>query len=158
MVRDARDADADGLIALIDACWSEYPGCILDVDGELPELRAIASSFAARGGRFWVAEAAGRIVGSVGILADPAAKGAELCKLYVDAAARRQGLATALVRLVEGEASARGCEWLELWSDTRFLDAHRLYERLGYRRGKEPRALDDISHSIEYHYRKPLGR
>lgn len=54
LVRDARDTDAEGLIALIDGCWSEYPGCILDVDGELPELRAIATYFAGLGGRFWV--------------------------------------------------------------------------------------------------------
>ena len=42
-IRDGRDADAAGFIALIDACWSEYPGCIgkttaggrmLDTDGD----------------------------------------------------------------------------------------------------------------------------
>ena len=157
LVRDARDEDAEDLIALIAGCWSEYPGCILDVDGELPELRRIASHFSERGGRFWVAEIEGRVVASVGIL-PCGGNGAELCKLYVDASARRLGLGASLVGLVECEALARGRIRLELWSDTRFGDAHRLYERLGFLRGPETRALNDLSHSIEYHYSKPLGR
>ena len=156
VIRDARDGDADGLIALIGACWSEYPGCILDVDGELPELRRIASHFAAQDGRFWVGEDQGKVVASVGLL--PVGKGgAELCKLYVDAAARRHGLGGSLVRLVEEEARQRGACFVELWSDTRFRDAHRLYERLGYARGRETRVLHDLSNSIEYHYRKVLA-
>ncbi|MDE2008069.1 MAG: GNAT family N-acetyltransferase, partial [Rhodospirillales bacterium] len=62
-LRPGRDADADGLIALIGACWGEYPGIVLDVDGEVPELRALASYFADTGGALWVAEAGGTIVG-----------------------------------------------------------------------------------------------
>lgn len=153
-VRDARDGDAAGVIALIDACWADYPGCVLDVDGELPELRAIASHFAGRGGRFWVAEADGRIVGSVGLAPSP--DGMELCKLYVHRAARRRGLGERLVRLAEDEARSRGARVLELWTDTRFLDAHRLYARLGYARMPETRALNDLSNSVEFHYRKHL--
>ena len=155
-IREARDDDSEGLIALVDGCWSEYPGCILDVDGELPELRAIASHYAGRDGRFWIADSGGKVVGSVGLL--PAApRVAELCKLYVDRAARRSGLGTHLVGLVEAEARSRGAELLHLWSDTRFAEAHRLYERLGFARAPETRALNDLSHSVEYHYRKPLA-
>lgn len=159
-IREARDADADGLIALIGACWAEYPGCILDVDGEVPELRTIATAFSRRGGRFWVGEAAGRVVASVGIL--PAcrdagcADGAELCKLYVDRAQRRSGLGARLVALIEAEAAARGAAFVELWTDTRFADAHRLYERLGYVRSPGWRALHDLSNTLEYRYSKPL--
>lgn len=155
-IRDARDADADGLIALIGDCWSEYPGCILDVDGEVPELRRIASHYAARRGRFWVAETGGRVVGSVGLL-PAAAQGAELCKLYVDRSVRRRGLGARLVALVEAEARHRDARFVELWTDTRFTDAHRLYERLGYARIPGERALHDLSGSIEYHYRKSLA-
>ena len=154
-LREARDGDADGLIALIGACWSEYPGCVLDVDGEVPELRAIASHYAARGGRFWVAEAEGRVVGSVGLLPS-GPDGAELCKLYVLRAARRRGLGARLAGLVEAEARRRGAAFLELWTDTRFADAHRLYERLGFGRLPETRVLHDLSNSVEYRYRKPL--
>ena len=43
LIRDARDDDGDALIALIETCWADYPGCFLDVDGENPELRWVLS-------------------------------------------------------------------------------------------------------------------
>lgn len=153
-VRDARDTDADGLIALIEACYSEYPGCVLDVDGEAPELRGIATAHAEKGGRFWVAESDGAIVGSVGLV--PGDGAFELKKLYVTKEARRLGIGRRLVSLVEVEAMSRGARAIELWSDTRFEDAHRLYERCGYTRLPETRELHDKSASVEYHFRKEL--
>ena len=65
VLRAGRDDDADAFIALIGACWAEYPGCVMDVDGEVPELRALASYYAEQGGALWVAEAGGRVVGMV---------------------------------------------------------------------------------------------
>jgi len=153
-IREARDSDADGLIALIGACWAEYDGCFLDVDGEVPELRAITRYFSERGGRFWVAEQDGRIVASAGYLPSPV--GVELCKLYVDRSQRRRGLGRTLVERVDAAAIAIGAAEVELWSDTRFLDAHRLYERCGYTRQAQTRALADISKTVEYHYAKRL--
>lgn len=155
-LRQALDGDADALIALIAACYSEYPGCILDVDREEPALRAIATAFDACGGRFWVAEAAGKVVGSVGTVPSRAPGGMELKKLYVAREARRLGLGARLCAVVEAEARARGADHVELWSDTRFLDAHRLYERLGYARGPATRELHDLSQSVEYYFKKKL--
>ena len=66
MLRPGRDDDAEGFVRLIADCWSEYPGCIMDLDGENPELRALATYFAAHGGALWAAEDAGEIVGMVG--------------------------------------------------------------------------------------------
>jgi N-acetylglutamate synthase-like GNAT family acetyltransferase len=153
-VREARDDDGGGLITLINACWSDYPGCVLDVDGELPELRTIASHFGAIGGHFWVAEREGAIVGCVGAAPTEAADGFELCKLYVAHGDRRVGLGRELVRLVEDEAVAAGSLSVELWSDTRFAEAHRFYERLGYVRLAQIRTLGDLSNTVEYRYRK----
>ncbi|HJS87368.1 MAG TPA: hypothetical protein VJ779_18085 [Acetobacteraceae bacterium] len=67
MIRFGVDADAEGFIALIGACWAEYPGCVLDVDAEAPELRALASHVRGKGGALWTAERAGQAVGMVGI-------------------------------------------------------------------------------------------
>ena len=156
LIRDARDDDAESLIALIGGCFAEYPGCILDVDGELPELRAIATFFRQHDGRFWVAEEYTRVVGSVGVLPAPNPQGMELRKLYVAKAARRQGLGGRLCDLAEATAQARGAALIDLWSDTRFIDAHRLYERRGYERGHNTRLLHDLSQSVEYYFRKPL--
>lgn len=156
VVRDGCDDDADQMIALIGAIWGEYPGVILDVDREVPELRAIASAFRGEGGHIWVVEAAGVIVGSVGFVPTGDSEGVELRKLYVALAARRQGLGTRLCRLVEDAGRARAARFVELWSDTRFTDAHRLYERCSYTRGLQTRALHDLSNTVELYYRKTL--
>ena len=34
-IRPGRDSDVDDVIALIAACWSQYPGIVFDVDGEI---------------------------------------------------------------------------------------------------------------------------
>jgi putative acetyltransferase len=155
-IRAARDEDAEGLIALIGAVFDEYPGCVLDVDGELPELRAIATAFAHAGGRFWVAERDARVVGSVGCAPAADARGVELKKLYVQRDEREHGLGGRLVDEVEREARARGARRIELWSDTRFVTAHRFYERRGWVRGAQTRELHDKSDTIEYFYVKEL--
>lgn len=157
-VRDARDDNGDGVIALIALCWSDYPGCVLDIEGEQPELRAIASHFRAVGGHFWVAERDRAIVGCVGAAPVEVSDGFEVCKLYVAHGDRRRGLGGAFVRRVEDAAVAAGSLFVELWSDSRFTDAHRFYERLGYVRQPFIRKLDDLSNSVEYQYRKALDR
>jgi len=42
----------------------------------------------------------------------------------------------------------------ELWSDTRFAEGHRFYERRGFTRGAVTRQLFDLSNSTEYHFEK----
>ncbi|MBO0681804.1 MAG: GNAT family N-acetyltransferase [Candidatus Dormibacteraeota bacterium] len=153
-LRDARDGDAEQLIELIADVFAEYPGCVLDVDGEMPQLRSPASAFAEWQGRLWVAESGARIVGCAGLTAIHGV--AELKHLYVAAQARRRGLGGRLCELVEAEARRRGHSRIELWTDTRFGDAHRLYESRGYVRGREVRELHDLSASVEYFYSKPL--
>jgi putative acetyltransferase len=155
-MRDARDSDGPRLIALIGGVFDEYPGCILDVDGEMPELLAIASWFAARGGEFWVDEVDGAVVACGGYTPASAPGGLELRKLYTRADQRGRGLGSSIVARVEAAARAKGCAYVDLWSDTRFLTAHRLYERLGYVRGPETRDLHDKSASVEYYFRKAL--
>lgn len=222
-LRPVRDDDAEALQVLIRTCWDAYPGCILDIDGEEPWLRAPATASAAKGGQVWVVPApdgaANPLAASVALYpahgsatptapepttaaalatatasapataaATPTAPAtatapapataagsptapepataapttsataiAELKTLYVWPDARRSGLGAALVAHVEREAQARfGATRMELWSDTRFTDAHRLYERLGYRRGST-RALHDLSNTLEYFYARDLG-
>lgn len=154
LIRDGRDSDSDHLIALIRGIYAEYPGCVLDVDSEEPHLRRPASAFDAWGGQLWVAESAGRVVGCVGY-ADHG-QAIQLKHLYVAPTARRSGLGSRLVGLAEAAARSRGRGQVELWTDTRFTDAHRLYERLGYVRCPGTRELLDLSRSVEYHYRKLL--
>jgi putative acetyltransferase len=156
-IRDARDEDAEQLIDLIEACYSEYSGCVLAVDEEAPELRAIASNHARQGGRFWVTERNGHLVGCAGLVRAEQGGAVEMKKLYVARDFRQNGLGARLCSLVEVEAMSRAVATVELWSDTRFKDAHRLYERRGYARGPQTRELHDAGKSVEYYYRKELA-
>ncbi len=154
-IRPGQDADADAIIRLIGDCWAEYPGCVLDVDGELPELRALASWFAALGGSLWVAEAGGALVGMMGVRPRRDLAAWEICRFYVAGTARGGGLAHALLDTGEAQARAAGAEAFVLWTDTRFVRAQAFYEKRGYSRQGPIRVLDDISRSLEFCYAKP---
>ena len=156
-IRPVADSDGAPLAELIGGVWAEYPGCVLDIDGEEPWLRAPATAYAAKRGRMWVVELDGKVVACVGIrpIDDQTA---ELKSLYVAATARRRGLGEALTELVERTATGQGAGRIELWSDTRFADAHRLYRRLGYQRLLQTRDLHDLSDTAEYAYAKALPR
>ena len=127
--RPATDDDSAGVIDLIARVFAEYPGCVLDVDREEPELRTPASSF----DRFWVVEENGTVVGCIA------------CALHGD-----------VVELVEATAHDHGARIIEFWSDTRFVTAHAVYEHFGYSRTGRTRDLHDLSNTTEYHYAKRL--
>ncbi len=159
ILRNGRDDDADGFIRLVDACWAEYPGCVMDLDGEVPELRALASYFARAGGRVWAAEHDGVLVGMVATRPGQGASRStwELCKMYVAATQRGTGVAVQLIAAAESHARAMGAATLDLWTDTRFDRAHRFYQRHGFVRAGAIRILNDKSNSLEFHYAKPVS-
>lgn len=152
-LRAVRDGDAADLTTLIGSCYAEYEGCVLDPAGIDAWMAAPATAYAAKDGELWVLEGAGGtgLVACVG-WGPAAADGVELKNLYVGAPARRQGLGARFVGLVEDVARARGSAAVELWSDTRFADAHRLYQRLGYLRTGAERELHDPSETVEYEF------
>ena len=155
-IRPGRDDDSAGIVALITACWSEYPGCVMDLEHENPHLRAPATHYTGLGGSLTVAEdEEGRVVATVSTLPVPNGD-LELKGLYVAAPHRGTGLARQLLRTVETRARDRAAASLILWSDTRFTRAHRFYERAGFIACGAIRALDDLSNSLEYPYRKPM--
>jgi predicted GNAT family N-acyltransferase/RimJ/RimL family protein N-acetyltransferase len=151
-LRPVRDADAGAIETLIGGIWSEYPGVVLDVDGEEPWMRAPASAYGERG-ELWVMP----VPGADGLLASvgwkPHPEGAELKSLYVSAAARRAGLGAQLVHFVERRVGGAGR--LVVWSDSRFIDSHRLYARLGYVLTGGVRELGDRSATVELEFRTP---
>lgn len=163
-VRQVADEDADALRALVGGVFAEYPGCVLDPEGLDADLAAWATHLDERGGSGWVVvdagadavgPADGAVVACVGVApSDDDVPGldvaaVELKRLYVAARARQQGLGRALVARVEEWARQHGAGAVVLWSDTRFTDAHRLYERCGYRRTGRARQLHDPSDTTE---------
>jgi len=84
----------------------------------------------------YLAELAGQVVGMVGLRLLPSACDpepyAELTELFVEQAARQQGVGRALVRAVEAVAHAAGASQLVLLTAWRNGGAHRFYHALGY--------------------------
>jgi GNAT superfamily N-acetyltransferase len=137
----------------------------MDVDGEMPELRALATYYASAGGALWVAEHAGSVIGMAATR--PAAAGDgnaaqqppawEICRVYVHPSHHGSGIAHHLLDTAETHAIASGAARLALWSDTRFDRAHRFYEKRSYIRAGPIRVLHDISNSLEFAYAKPVN-
>jgi GNAT superfamily N-acetyltransferase len=158
-IRPVRDDDAEAMTALIGGAYAEHPGCVLDLPGVDADLAAPRTAIDAVHGDLWVVEdTAGAVVASCGwapkdVGGEP---GVELKRLYVAPAARRRGLARWLVGQVEQVARERGATLVSLWSDTRFTDAHALYEGLGYERQPETRDLHDPSDTTEYQFVRRL--
>lgn len=151
-IRPGLDTDADAIIALIGACWSQYPGVMMDVDGEMPELRALASYYAGQGGMLWVTDDLSGMIAT-----RPLKDGIwEICRVYVHPSRHGSGQAHALLDTAERHGIDRGATRFVLWSDTRFARAHHFYEKRSYVRSGPIRVLDDISNSLEYGYAKPI--
>jgi len=145
----AQESDAREIIELVDAVWREH-GFSLMIEIEERHLLDPGRYFRDQNGEFWVAREDGRMVGTVGFKIDNGI--AEMKTLYVKADARGKGLGTRLSLMSIDAAKKNGAKLMELWSDTRFLEAHRLYERLGFKRFGE-RELNDHNDTREFGYR-----
>ena len=155
-LRAVRDEDGPGLTKLIGSAYDEHPGCVLDLPGVDDDLTAPATTAAAAGGRWWVLERDGVLVGSIGTGGIDADDVLELKRCYLDADFRGRGLATRLITRVENHAAALGARRVGLWSDSRFTAAHHRYTTLGYRDTGERRQLHDPSNTTEHRFIKDL--
>lgn len=146
-------ADAPGVIELIGRVFVEY-GWIWDPAAEVPDLLRW-TPYEPPDGAFFVVREEGRVVGSVGVhrFGDDVA---ELHRLYLDAAVRGRGLGDALVQTVLAWCRDNGVSRLLLWSDTRFVHAHRLYLRHGFRRTGERELPQDVNQTREYHFERAV--
>jgi len=152
VVREATDEDGEAIAALIASVFADYDR-VRFLREEFPELDAVASHFAGRGGRLLVAELDGRIVASFGAAMTHEPGVAEITKVYVARDMRGRGLAHRLFERTVADLRLAGTHAITLWSDTKFLDGHRFYERQGFVRGPGIRALHDASQSLEINYR-----
>ena len=156
-IRPAIDADGIRIAQLIAAVFGEYEGCPF-VIAEFPELAAPASHYEKRGGRLFVAEDKGAIIGSFAISSPDGDGVFEINKVYLDRGQRGSGLAQRLYATAIEEVLRRGGSTLKLWTDTRFLSGHRFYEKLGFVRQPVVRFLADATDGWEFAYRLDLNR
>jgi GNAT superfamily N-acetyltransferase len=135
----ATDSDVDGLCDVLVDCveGGASVGFMQPMtrDRAQPFWRKVADSLA-RGERvLFVAEEAGRIVGTVQAVFDLPENQphrADVSKMLVHRSQRKKGVGEALMRAAEEAASQAGRSLLVL--DTASADAERLYERCGFRR------------------------
>jgi len=150
-IRHSIEKDVPQIIDLITDIWAEYD-CILDTEKEEKYLLAPEDYFHSKDGEFWVVAERNQIVGTVAVIMLDE-NTAELKSLYVRRNFRQQGLGENLIKLAVKFASIKGRNEIILWSDTRFIEAHKLYEKIGFKRlGK--RELNDINKSSEFGFKR----
>jgi GNAT superfamily N-acetyltransferase len=143
-IRAASDGDAAAIAAL----WTEgYTAT--GPEGRRTPYEAADYFASARGGRTFVAEREGTLVG-VTVFRSAASEAravavageAEQSRLVVGAAERRRGTGRVLAELCVELAREEGAAAIALWSRAHQVAAHRLYESLGYRRAPERDCAD----------------
>ncbi|WP_319411103.1 GNAT family N-acetyltransferase [uncultured Cohaesibacter sp.] len=152
LIRSATDEDGAAIGKLIASVFADYENCHY-IEDEFPELEHPSSYYAAMGGQIWVAEQDGEIVGSLAVSESLTPGIFELHKVYVSKKARGQGLAWSMYNLATDLIDSRQGKTIRLWSDTRFLEGHAFYEKIGFTKVPVIRFLGDFSNSWEYGYR-----
>jgi ribosomal protein S18 acetylase RimI-like enzyme len=146
VIRAATDEDAEAIIAL----WTEAYFGEGEGGRDTPYSRSDFDHTASAAAHFIVAEADDEVVGVVALLVpgEPTRAvanddEAELARLVVSAAARRQGIGRALVDRCTELARSEDWHAIALWSRSYQRAGHRLYESLGYRRQPDRDSVDE---------------
>ncbi|MBS1705067.1 MAG: GNAT family N-acetyltransferase [Armatimonadetes bacterium] len=148
-IRTAARGDEPGAAFVVKAVYDEY-GFTWDPEDYHKDLYDLEEYYASPH-RFFVAESEdGTVVGTSALHIFPRLPDGDeieevegyrrilgcdcaLERLYVHPDHRRSGVGGALLQAVLDYATDRGCVAMEIWSDKRFEQAHRLYQRLGAR-------------------------
>jgi ribosomal protein S18 acetylase RimI-like enzyme len=145
-IRAARGGDAGTVVAL----WTEAYFTEGEGGRDAPYERSDFEATAAAAAHFLVAELDDTVVGVVALLAPGettravAREGeAELARLVVGAAARRQGVGRALADRCTDLAGAEDWPAIVLWSRPYQAGGHRLYESLDYERIPDRDTVDE---------------
>lgn len=146
VIRPATGADSLPAANVVKAVFEEY-GFTWDADDYCADLYDLETHYLQVGNRFWVAELDGQIVattalefynslpGTVGEAIEidgkirAAGSDCSLERLYVHPEARGKGLGRALLETTIQEAKGR--QAMEIWSDKKLENAHRLYGHYG---------------------------
>lgn len=146
LIRAASEGDAEAVVAL----WTEAYFREGEGGRDTPYERSDFEATAAAATHFLVAELDGAVVGVVALLAPSetsravAREGeAELARLVVGAAARRQGIGWALADRCSDLARTKDWPAIALWSRPYQTAGHRLYESLGYERAPDRDTVDE---------------
>ena len=147
-IRPATGEDSLASANVVRAVFDEY-GFTWDEADYCADLYDLETYYLARGNRFWVAEVGGKVVGTTALELYPTLPGkigelvevdgkrraagsdCSLERLYVHPDSRGVGLGRTLLETTIAEAKALGRQGMEIWSDKKLENAHRLYGYYG---------------------------
>lgn len=152
-LRNAQPSDTPVLLEIVGGIFKEY-GITFDPNGWDKDLQDPAANYLPPDAIFKIVEYQNKIVGMVGGHKED--NFVELHRLYIDKNCRGMGLGHYLCQFIEEWAKEQDAEHMLLWSDVRFIHAHKLYRKRGYQTS-DCRILDDPDKSIEYGMGKTLN-
>jgi N-acetylglutamate synthase-like GNAT family acetyltransferase len=132
ILRSYVDADNSAVLAHILAIQQQEFGIAVTAEDQ-PDLSAIGQVYQSGTGGFWVAERAGRIVGTIGLIGFGERQGA-LRKMFVaaDARGREHGVAARLLAILLDHARAHAMTAITLGTIELLHAAIRFYDRNGF--------------------------
>jgi GNAT superfamily N-acetyltransferase len=138
IIREAREADLPALIAMFAADPLGGHGDTTDVEAYPDYAGAFATIAASSNQTLYVAELAGEVVGTFQTMITTSLNGRGAYAMIIEAVQTRgemrgEGIGARMIEFAIAEAKSRGVRLVQLTSNAARKDAHRFYERLGFK-------------------------
>ncbi|MEZ2221058.1 N-acetyltransferase family protein [Rhizobium sp. RCC_161_2] len=138
IIREARESDLPALIALFAADALGGHGDTTDPSAYEDYLRAFRTVQSSSNQALYAAELAGEVVGTFQAMITTTLNARGSSSMIIEAVQTRsdlrgQGIGAAMIEFCIAEAKSRGVRLVQLTSNAVRKDAHRFYERLGFK-------------------------
>lgn len=138
IIREAQESDLPSLIGLFAADTAGGHGDTTDPCAHDDYLRAFRHIMASSDQTLYAAELAGEIVGTFQTIVITSLHGRGSSAMIIESVQTRadmrgQGIGAAMINFSIDEAKGRGMRMVQLTSNAVRKDAHRFYERLGFK-------------------------
>ncbi|NLR95759.1 GNAT family N-acetyltransferase [Rhizobium sp. P38BS-XIX] len=138
LIREAKESDLPSLIDLFAADAMGGHGDTNDPSAYHDYLRAFRVIEASSDQTLYAAELGGEVVGTFQTMATTSLTGKGSSAMIIEAVQTRaemrgQGIGAAMINFCIEEAKSRGMRMVQLTSNAVRKDAHRFYERLGFK-------------------------
>lgn len=138
VIREAEESDLPSLIGLFAADTMGGHGDTTDPSAYDDYLRAFRAIAISPDQTLYVAELAGEVVGTFQAMITTTLTGRGASAMIIEAVQTRadmrgQGIGAFMIEWAIAEAKGRGIRLVQLTSNAKRKDAHRFYERLGFK-------------------------
>lgn len=138
LIREAEESDLPSLIGLFAADTMGGHGDTTDPSAYDDYARAFRTIAASSNQTLYAAELAGEIVGTFQTIVVTSLHGRGSSAMIIESVQTRgdlrgQGIGAQMINFCIGEAKGRGMRMVQLTSNAARKDAHRFYERLGFK-------------------------